>query len=30
MPPSNPFLRARWIELGLLPAQGAAPGGDMP
>lgn len=30
MPPSNPLLRARWIELGLLPAQGAASGGDQP
>jgi hypothetical protein len=30
MPPSNPFLRARWTELGLLPAQGTASGGDRP
>jgi hypothetical protein len=28
LPPTNVFLRARWAELGLLPADDDAPGGD--
>jgi hypothetical protein len=30
VPPANRWLRARWVELGLLPADDAAGEGDQP